>query len=286
MSKTALAIFGLIFAIDFGLVSSLTKVYPHLQIHVLDVGQGDAILITTPEQNHILIDGGPDNKVLSELPKVMPYLFSKIDLLVLTHPHLDHVAGLVEILDRYEIGAVLLNPVLYESEAYEMFIDKINGKKIYSATAEKDFQMGDTYLDVLFPLEPGQADANPNNESVVLMISEGGHKILLSGDAEKEEEAKLLGYNLKADIFKAGHHGSRTSSTLLDKIMPKLLLISCGIGNTYGHPHIETLQNADDLEIEVLRTDQEGTLSIIFDGYSLMRSIFAPSWRSFTSSFS
>ncbi len=286
MSKTAVAIFGLIFAIDFGLVNSLTKVYPHLQIHALDVGQGDAILITTPEQNHILIDGGPDNKVLSELPKVMPYLFSKIDLLVLTHPHLDHVAGLVEILNRYDVGAVLLNPVEYGSGAYEMFLDEIGEKKIYSANADKDFRLGDTYVDVLFPFEPGQSDANPNNESVVIMISEGGHKILLSGDAEKEEEAKLAGYDLKADIFKAGHHGSRTSSTLLDEIMPKLLLISCGVGNTYGHPHLETLGKADELGIDVLRTDEDGTISIIFDDYSLIRSIFAPSWRSFSSSFS
>ncbi len=285
MSKTA-AIFGLIFAIDFGLINSLTKVYPQLQIHVLDIGQGDAILITTPEQNHILIDGGPDNKVLSELPKVMPYLFSKIDLLVLTHPHLDHVAGLVEIVDRYDVGAVLLNPVAYGSGAYEIFLDKIVGRKIYSANAAKDFRLGDTYIDVLFPFQASLAESNPNNQSVVIMISQGGHKILLTGDAEKEEEEKLIGYDLQADIFKAGHHGSKTSSTLLDEIMPKLLLISCGVGNKYGHPHAETLQNADDLGIEVLRTDVDGNISIIFDDYSLMRSIFAPSWRSFSSSFS
>lgn len=285
MSRTAV-IFGLIFAIDFGLMNSLTKVYPHLQIHVLDVGQGDAILITTPEQNHILIDGGPDNKVLSELPKVMPYLFSRIDLLVLTHPHLDHVAGLVEIVDRYDVGAVLLNPVAYGSGAYEIFLDKIAGRKIYSANASKDFRLGNTYIDVLYPFDPGLPDANPNNASVAIMISQGGHKILLTGDAEKEEEAKLLGYDLRADIFKAGHHGSRTSSTVLDQIMPKLMLISCGVQNKYGHPHEETLEKASDLGIEVLRTDLDGNISIIFDDYSLMRSIFAPSWRSFSSSFS
>ena len=281
-----LAIFALIFAIDFGLIHSLVKVYPHLQVHVLNVGQGDAILITTPEQNHILIDGGPDNEVLGELPKVLPYLFPKIDLLVLSHPHLDHVAGLVEIMKRYDVSAVLLNPVEYPSGAYERFLEEIKGTKIYSASSSKDFRFGDTYVDVLFPFVAGTTDANANNESVALMISQGGHKILLTGDAEKEEEAKLLAYNLEADIFKAGHHGSRTSSTLLDKIMPKLLLISCGVGNKFGHPHEETLEKANGLGIEVLRTDQIGTISIIFDDYSLIRSIFAPSWRSFSSSFS
>ena len=153
-------------------------------------------------------------------------------------------------------------------------------------TQQKDFRLGDTYIDVLFPFQASLAESNPNNQSVVIMISQGGHKILLTGDAEKEEEEKLIGYDLQADIFKAGHHGSKTSSTLLDEIMPKLLLISCGVGNKYGHPHAETLQNADDLGIEVLRTDVDGNISIIFDDYSLMRSIFAPSWRSFSSSFS
>ena len=254
-----------------------------MQIHALNVGQGDAILITTPEQNHILIDGGPDGSVLSELPKVMPYMFSKIDLLVLTHPHADHVAGLVDVLDRYEVGAVLLNPVDYNSKPYNAFLDKIRGLKIYAARADTDFRFGDTYLDVLYPFESGEWNANANNQSVVLMISRDGHKILLSGDAETDEESLLAGYDLSADIFKAGHHGSRTSSSMLNKIMPRIMVISSGTDNKYGHPHEETLAGANEFGVEVLRTDTDGTISIIFDDYSWIRSIFAPSWRSFSS---
>lgn len=286
MSKTALAIFSLIFAVDFGLGVSMAKVYPHLQIHALDVGQGDGILITTPEQNHILIDGGPDSSVLTELPRVMPYMFSKIDLLVLTHPHADHVAGLVDILDRYEVGAVLLNPVDYNSKAYDAFLERLRGLKIYAARADTDFRFGSTYLDVLYPFESAEWNANPNNQSVVIMVSEGGSRILLSGDAEKEEEAKLLGYDLSADIFKAGHHGSRTSSSILGEVLPAAMIISSGADNKYGHPHQETLDAAKEFGVQVLRTDTEGTISIIFDDYSWIRSIFAPSWRSFPSSFS
>lgn len=286
MSKTAVAIFGLIFAIDFSIGASLAKVYPHLQMHALNVGQGDAILITTPEQNHILIDGGPDGSVLNELPKVMPYMFSKIDLLILTHPHSDHVAGLVDVLDRYEVGAVLLNPVDYNSKVYGAFLEKIQGLKIYAARADEDFRFGDTDIDVLYPFESGEWNANANNQSVVLMVSQGGHKILLPGDAEKEEEAKLVGYDLGADVLKAGHHGSRTSSSVLDKIMPTIMVISSGVGNKYGHPHQETLDKAKELGVEVLRTDTEGTVSIIFDDYFWIRAIFAPSWRSFPSRFS
>ncbi len=288
MTKKLLTILSLILALDISIASSLAKVYPHLQIHALDVGQGDAILVSTPEQHHILIDGGPGNAVLTSLPKALPYLFGEIDLMVLTHPHADHVNGLVPILDRMKVKAVLLAGSEYESEAYAAFLKKISDKKIpvYIADDGRDFKLGETTVDVLFPFDNiGETD-NVNNASIVMKITNGEDSILLSGDAEIEEESQLLGLDVDADILKAGHHGSRTSSTaeFLQKVSPEIMIISSGEGNDYGHPHSETLEKADDFGIEVLRTDTQGNVSIIFDDQSWIRSIFAPSWRSFTSS--
>lgn len=292
MSKMAIIIFITIFATDISVAGALFKIRPNLQMHTLDVGQGDAILITTPEQNHILIDGGSDSSVLERLGEVLPYGFSKIDLMILTHPHEDHVAGLVNVLDRFEVAAILLNPVAYESGVYEAFLKRLDGVKIFVARADRDFRFGDTYLDVLFPFESGYDDENANNESVVIMLSqfENGaavYKIFLEGDAEKEEEEKLLevlsletnlsdsaiGCAACVDVLKVGHHGSKTSSTmeLLEKIRPKIMVISCGRENKFGHPHKETLEKAEKIGAKVLRTDLEGTLSLIFKNGVIMR---------------
>jgi len=164
------------------------------------------------------------------------------------------------------------------------------GIPVYMAEAATDFALGDTTLDVLFPFSPatGEVFENVNNASVVMKVTQGPWRVLLTGDAEKEVEAQLLaaGLDLEADVLKAGHHGSHSSSTeaFLEEVAPRLMLISCGTGNTYGHPHRETLEKAAALGILVLRTDTDGRLDIVFGDYSWLRSIFAPSWRSFSSS--
>lgn len=300
-------IISLLIALNFGLAWNLLKVHPVLQLHMLDVGQGDALLLTTAEQNHILIDGGPDNSVLEQLGNVLPLFWKEIDLMVLTHPHDDHVVGLVPVLDRLQVNAILLTGVEYGNDAYEALLQKALEKKIpvYTARADLDFSFGDTKLDVLFPFESmtGQEIENVNNSSIVMRVTQGEHEIMLTGDAEQELEAQLVEDGgdtiLSADILKAGHHGSKTASTLdfLESVAPKLMLISVGLANDFGHPHEETLQKADDLGISILRTDQDGCISVYFadetddaDGEpggfyaSPCRFIFAPSWRSLWSS--
>jgi beta-lactamase superfamily II metal-dependent hydrolase len=268
----------------------------HFQMHVLDIGQGDAILLTTPEQNHILVDGGPDERVLTQLGEVLPLFFREIDLLVLTHPHADHVVGLIAVLERFEVGAVLLSAPTYESEPYQAFLREVaaQGVPVYMAEAGVDFSFGDTALDVLYPFEPttGDAIADMNDASVMMKVSEGGHSVLLTGDAQVAQEEALLarGVDLEADILKAGHHGSHTSSSFefVEAVAPRLMVISCGQGNSYGHPHRETLDTAAALGVGVLRTDLVGRIDLVFDDgrwdfQSWVRSIFAPSWRSFSS---
>lgn len=285
------SIYAFMIAFDLALAVSLGRLTPALRVDVLDVGQGDAILVTTLDQNHILIDGGPDSRVLTELGEVLPLGFRDLDLVVLTHPHEDHLHGLTTVLERFHVKALLLSLPAYEGDAYDYFLDEVAAFEgpVYMAEAGTDFTLGTTQIDVLYPFEPtlGQDFKNVNNASVVLKVMEDGHSLLLMGDAEKEVEAELLaeGVDLSAKVLKAGHHGSHSSSTeaFLEEVDARWMLISCGTGNSYGHPHGETLNKAADLSMEVLRTDTSGRLSIVFGSYSWVRSIFAPRVRSFSS---
>lgn len=265
-------ILSVLVALVFGLAWNLLKVHPVLQMHVLNIGQGDAILLTTPEQNHILIDGGPDAKVLEELGMVLPLWDKTLDLVVLTHPHADHVNGLVAVLDRFDVGGILLSGPDYDNDAYAAFLAKALEKKIpiHVARSDEDFTFGDTTLDVLFPFAPvtGETFDNVNNASVVIRVTQGEHEIMLMGDAEMEVEVELLAadLDLSADVLKAGHHGSRSSSTLefLEAVGAELMVISAGLVNDYGHPHEETLQKAEDQDIPLLWTGRDGCISVYF----------------------
>lgn len=249
------------------------KLPSSFELHMLDIGQGDGILLRTESGENILIDGGPGTTVLEELGEVLSPFDRRLDLLILTHPHEDHVAGLVPVLQRFEVGELMLSAPDYKNQAYKTLMQEIGRLEIpYSfADDDRDFAFGDLQLDVLFPFEPATGDSmdNVNNASPVIRATWKDVSILLTGDAEREVEAQLLaaGIDLEADILKAGHHGSRTSSTLefLKEVDAELMLISCGWGNDYGHPHAETLEKATDLDMEVRRTDLEGKVSLFFN---------------------
>lgn len=299
MRNTFLFLFVL-FALDLALGLSLLRWGgPHLKVHVLDVGQGDAVLVTTPEHHAILVDGGPGQKVLEELGEVLPITQHELDLLILTHPHLDHMEGLVAVLQRFKVDNILLSAPTYDSLVYTAFLDALEKEQahIWVADDDRDFRLGSLHIDVLYPFEPtlGKDFENVNNASPVLKLSQGPFSILLSGDAEEEVEEAVLSHPdllafLKADLMKAGHHGSRTSNTeaFLRAVDPQVLAISAGVGNSYGHPHPETLEKAQRLGIEVLRTDTQGRLSFVFEEklphMAWMRSILAPRLRSLASS--
>lgn len=249
------------------MVHDLWKVKNELQLHVLNVGQGDALLLITPEQHHILIDGGPGNSVLTELSKVLPESFREIDLMILTHPHLDHMEGLIPVLERFDVNAVMMSTPSYDSLVYEAFLKAVTNENIpiYFADDDTDFRFGDLELDTLYPFEPftNEMMENVNNASPVIRVNDW---LLLTGDAELEVEAQLLeaGIDMDVDILKAGHHGSRTSSSweFLEAVSPSIMLISAGEDNSYGHPHEETLEKAEDLGIEVMRTDLKGSITL------------------------
>ena len=265
---------GLVIVIGFALVYAVIFELPDDKFHLnfLDIGQGDSIFIKTPEHYQILIDGGPDDKVLKELNAVMPFYDKSIDLVVLTHPHADHLNGLLEVLKKYDVESILITGVEYENRKYKEILDITREKNmnIYIAEKNQDLRLGTTTLDVIYPFKAliSQNFENVNNSSIGMIVSYGDKKILLTGDLEMEGEKELLKYSdLKSDIFKAGHHGSKTSSSpaLLKKVDPEIVVIQSGKGNKFNHPNEETLQNLADLGINnIRRNDLEGRIEFIF----------------------
>ncbi len=244
-----------------------------LKIHFLDIGQGDSILIQTPYLQNILIDGGPDQKVLEELSQTMSYVIDDIDLLILSHPHLDHIGGLVDVLKRYQVKKILVSAVNYKNVFYEEFLKEINNQNIDIEIAEskKDFIIApNLFLDLIYPIHniAGKNFENVNNASIVFKLIYKNNRILFVGDCELECEDKILSANfdLSADILKVGHHGSRTSSSLdfLNAVKPKIAIIQSGKDNQFGHPHEETLEKFKKLGIDLKRNDLDGRINLEF----------------------
>lgn len=239
-------------------------------IYFLDVGQGDAIFIQTPENHQILVDGGPQSIVIEELADIMPFFDKTIDFMVLTHPHADHIDGLVEVLKRYEVRAVLFSGVVFENQTYEEFLNEIFLQEIPVFVAESgvDFLFGDVVLDVVHPIEQivGESFKNLNNSSVGMRVLYNDVSIMLAGDMEAEAEKEVLAarINIAANILKAGHHGSKTASSVdfLRKVNPDVAVIQCGEGNSFGHPHNETLEKF--AEMKVFRNDLDGRVEFVF----------------------
>jgi competence protein ComEC len=256
-----------------GTVSVSQSFYPFTpRIAFLDVGQGDSILIMPEPGYQILIDGGPGDFVLSKLGQYMPPWDMEIEVVALTHPHQDHVEGLVDVLGRYRVLNIIYNPVCYPSKTYENFekLAKDDVSLLYKGKDEP-VSRGDSWLlDALYPQQVDYRDcytvSNINNASVVMYFQYKDLKVLLTGDAEIEQEEAMIKADLlvQADILKAGHHCSRTSSTeqFLDIVKPKLAICSTGKDNSYGHPHQETLERFRAHQIQYLDTAVEGDIVI------------------------
>ena len=260
-----------LFGVLWGLMEHSLRRADGFEVYALDVGQGDAILLRSPSQESILIDGGQGDQVLSELGEVLPYWNRDIDLLVLTHPHLDHMEGLISVLEDYRVHEALLSLPEYDTKAYARFLEVLenSGTPFHLAEVGQVYEFGPLSLEVLFPFEAisGEELSNINNASVILRADCGESSALFSGDAEDDIEALLVenfgdavGGKLDVDLYKAGHHGSSTSSSsfFLDAITPENILVSVGEGNRFGHPHAEFLERS--APYPVRRTDLEGRL--------------------------
>lgn len=246
-----------------------------LSVYVFDVGQGDSIFVDDANGNQILIDGGPDSTILTRLGTVMPFYDHSIDMLILTHPHADHVDGLVEVLKRYRVGQVIESGAAYPTPAYQEWHRLLIEKHIpvtIARAGEKIIFDTNGAITVLAPLEndQGKTFSHIHDSMIVSRLDYGGASMLLTGDMEASLEKKLIFYQapLDADILKVGHHGSKTSSSdeLLAAVSPKAAIISVGKNNRYGHPNQEVVDRLNSLRIPVYRTDTDGTIVLHSNG--------------------
>ncbi len=244
----------------------------NLHIQFLAVGQGDSALMTGPKGTTVLIDGGPDWSTLEALGQYLPFLKRRIDLLVLSHPNLDHLLSFPEVLKRYSVGGIVMSGVESSLPRYRKIFDLASMHSIpiitVSAGQSIEIEEGVT-MDILWPPKkmPKGFTNNENNASIVLMLRYGDRRALFTGDIEKPTEETLVRAHadLKADILKIAHHGSRTSSTepFLRAVRPSIAVISVG-ENSYGHPREEVISRLLRMNTDVRRTDREGTIEVIW----------------------
>lgn len=246
-----------------------------LKVYFLDVGQGDAMFIESPNGNQVLIDGGPDNQVLSELGKIMPFYDHDIDLIALSHPQEDHAAGLIEVLKKYDVKNILWAEGEYNSPIFGAWQDAVKSENAneIDAIVGKMIDLGSgATITVIYPNDSsiGKFVKNPNDNSVSLMLEYKGNRFLFTGDDEKPIENKLIGEraDISADVLKVAHHGSNTSTTenFLSEVKPQVAIIEVGAKNTYGHPRKEVLDRLEKNGIKYYRTDIDGTVKIESDG--------------------
>lgn len=253
---------------------------PDLLLHVyfLDVGQGDAILIRTPQGKNILVDGGPRSNVMSELTEVLPFFDRSLDYVVLTHPDRDHIEGLLSVLRRHKVSKVLITGAHKSDFLSRGFFKIISEKKIpFDIVDAHDdfFAESGVFIDVLYPFAASfKAEKVTNNLSLMIKVIYGKNEILLTGDAEESEESALVSSrtDLHADVLKVAHHGSKTSSTekFLKRVAPAYAVISVAAENSYGHPNEGVLQRLAAYKITTLRTDKNGLIEFIFSPEKLL----------------
>ncbi len=263
---------------DFSVHSDIPKSYDQnggkLVAHYLDVGQGDSIFIELPNDQTMLIDSGENYHGAAIVDYIKDCGHTKIDYLVGTHPHSDHVGSMAYIIRNFDIGSVYLPDASTNTYTYEKMLEAIKKKGLKVTTAKTGVNIlsdSDESLDINI-LAPSTTKnvKNLNNTSVVLKIKYADTSFLFTGDAEKSE-LKTLNGDLSADVLKVGHHGSDTSTpqTLVDAVKPKIAVISVGKDNDYGHPSAKTLKRLENAGCEIYRTDQQQTVAVTSDGKNI-----------------
>lgn len=256
-----------------------------LQVHFIDVGQGDSILLMQGEHS-MLIDAG-DNSCGT---RVQSYLqandISILDYVIGTHPDSDHIGGLDVIIYKFDCNHIFMPDCSRDTKTYEEVIASAREKayEITSPAAGDTFLLGEAQVMVLSPASDGYGE-DANNNSIAVKVTFGENSFLFTGDCEEAAENQMMqsGYDLSADVMKAAHHGSDTSNTreFLEAVSPEYFVISCGEGNEYGHPRAEVLNNVRQLGMQVYRTDEQGTIVAVSDGENITWNTQpSDSWRS------
>lgn len=257
----------------------------HLSVTFVDVGEGDCIIVRSPTGRSLLIDGGGrgNNVAADETGKwlVLPALYRqgvrRLDAIIATHPHDDHVGGLAQVIEQLPVGMVLNGGGKYSSQPYDNFLAAVKRRRVSLLPARPGqvFNLGGgSRAEVLYPVAPlSGTEEDINNNSVAIRLSYGRESFLFLADVQQEGEAALLAEypGLNATVIKVAHHGSMdaTSAELLQAVRPKWAVISAGRSNPFGHPHGETLLRLKEAGVRVFRTDQLGTIEITSDGRTL-----------------
>ncbi len=251
-----------------------------LQVSFLDVGQGDAIYIRTPHGNDVLVDGGPDDSVIQKLHEVIPSFDRDIDMVVVTHPDKDHIAGLAQVFENYEVENFLHSEIssgtsfdvsLHDHAKIEPAMNDILARRGERIILDKKYGV---YMDILFPDQDTSLFKDTNDASIVMRLVYGKTSFILNGDSPISVEQFLSrndSKNIKSTVLKLGHHGSQTSSSdeFLDRVKPEYAIVSAGKNNSYHHPNPAVVTRVQTRNIPILSTIESGTITFYTDGQEL-----------------
>ncbi|MFH0951457.1 MAG: MBL fold metallo-hydrolase [bacterium] len=235
----------------------------------LNVGQGDSLLIKAPQGQRVLIDSGPDQSVLTELARYLPWWNRQLDLIILTHAHADHLIGFNYVLDHYDVQRAIISSAGSDTESYQNFLAKLKDKQVEITvmTEPLTIDLAPCHLRLLYPLAKTVLTKNLNNSSIVSRLSCGQLDWLLTGDIENKAEEEILVSqpDLQSEFLKVAHHGSDTTTSRqwLQAVQPELAVISVGVDNHFGLPDQTVLDRLKIMDIVIWRTDQQGGLQIV-----------------------
>lgn len=248
-----------------------TIVTDNLEVHFIDVGQADSILIKTGS-NSMLIDAGNNDDSNLVVDYIKSQGISNLDYVIGTHPHEDHIGGLDVVIDSFKISKVLMPKQKSTTKTFEDVLTSIQNKglKVTTPKVGDTYNLGEAKWTILAPNQEQYNETN--NSSIVIKLEYGNNSFVFTGDAEEISELEMLQTgNLKSDVLKLGHHGSSssTSDNFFDEVNPKYAVISVGLDNSYGHPHKEVIDMLNNKNIDILRTDELGTIIFTSDGNNI-----------------
>lgn len=244
----------------------------NLKISFIDVGQGDSILVQTGS-NTMLIDAGTREDAGRVIKLLEQSGIKKLDVVIATHPHEDHIGGMDDVIKQFDIGKLYMPKVTSNTKTWEDMISAVKrkGLDITAPIPGSSFKLGEAVCTILAPNSSKYEEFN--DYSIVFRLVYGKNSFMFTGDAQVLSEKEMLakGYELKSDLLKVGHHGSNgsTSDEFLDVVNPGYAVISCGKGNDYGHPHKETMDKLEQRGVKVYRTDESGTIVCSSDGENI-----------------
>lgn len=242
-----------------------------MEVHFLDVAQGDSTLVIC-DGHAMLIDAGDDTKGTAIQNYLKKQKIKSLDYLILTHPDADHIGGAPVVITKFDISKVFVSNFEKDNKTYQKLIQSLDDKRLKALTpaVKSTYSLGSAEFTILAPSDTYDT---PNDSSIALLLKNGKNTFLFTGDAEADAEKDILstGIDISADVYQVGHHGSKSSTSrkFLRTVDPAYAVISCGEGNSYGHPHAETLNTLRIYGVAVYRTDEEGTIIATSDGKTI-----------------